>query len=36
LELLGRQFLVFRNNVTDRVNVVYKMADENTYGLIET
>lgn len=36
LELLGRQFLVFRNNLTDRVNVVYKMKAENTYGLIET
>ena len=36
LELLGKQFLVFRNNLTDRVNVVYKMAEENTYGLIET
>lgn len=36
LELLGKQFLVFRNNITDRVNVVYKMKSENTYGLIET
>ena len=36
LELLGKQFLVFRNMLTDRVNVVYKTKGENTYGLIET
>ncbi|MCL1925361.1 MAG: ribosome-associated translation inhibitor RaiA [Defluviitaleaceae bacterium] len=36
LELLGKQFLVFRNILTDRVNVVYKTSNENTYGLIET
>ena len=36
LELLGKQFLVFRSVLTDRVNVVYKTKNENNYGLIET
>ncbi|MCL2420953.1 MAG: ribosome-associated translation inhibitor RaiA [Defluviitaleaceae bacterium] len=34
MELLGHSFFVFRNGVTDEVNVVYKRADEE-YGLIE-
>jgi putative sigma-54 modulation protein len=35
LNLLGEQFLVFRNGETGQVNVVYKRDDGN-YGLIET
>lgn len=35
LNLLGNQFLVFRNGETGQVNVVYKRDDGN-YGLIET
>ena len=34
MELLGHDFLVFRNAETDEVNVVYKRKG-NTYGLIE-
>ena len=34
MELLGRNFYVFRNAETDEVNVVYKRKG-NTYGLIE-
>ena len=34
MELLGHAFYVFRNAVTDDVNVVYKRKDGN-YGLIE-
>ncbi|WP_427338090.1 ribosome hibernation-promoting factor, HPF/YfiA family [Caloranaerobacter sp. DY30410] len=34
MELLGHNFFVFRNAVTDDVNVVYKRKDGN-YGLIE-
>ncbi|MCR5609881.1 MAG: ribosome-associated translation inhibitor RaiA [Lachnospiraceae bacterium] len=34
MELLGHNFYVFRNSVTDEVNVVYKRKG-NTYGLIE-
>lgn len=34
MELLGHNFYVFRNAVTDEVNVVYKRKG-NTYGLIE-
>ncbi len=35
MNLLGNQFLVFRNGETGQVNVVYKRDDGN-YGLIET
>ena len=34
MELLGHSFFVFRNAITDEVNVVYKRK-ANTYGLIE-
>lgn len=34
MELLGHNFFVYRNAVTDEVNVVYKRKG-NTYGLIE-
>ena len=34
MELLGHNFFVFRNAITDEVNVVYKRKG-NTYGLIE-
>ena len=34
MELLGHSFYVFRNAITDEVNVVYKRKG-NTYGLIE-
>jgi len=34
MELLGHSFFVFRNDITDEVNVVYKRDDEE-YGLIE-
>lgn len=34
MELLGHSFFVFRNAITDEVNVVYKRKG-NTYGLIE-
>ena len=34
MELIGHNFLVFRNSETDEVNVVYKRKG-NTYGLIE-
>ena len=34
MELIGHNFFVFRNSVTDEVNVVYKRKG-NTYGLIE-
>lgn len=34
MELLGHSFFVFRNAITDEVNVVYKRKDEE-YGLIE-
>ena len=34
MELLGHNFYVFRNAVTEEVNVVYKRKG-NTYGLIE-
>ena len=34
MELLGHDFFVFRNSVTDEVNVVYKRKGE-TYGHIE-
>ncbi|KGG81214.1 hypothetical protein Y919_01520 [Caloranaerobacter azorensis H53214] len=34
MELLGHNFFVFRNAITDDVNVVYKRKDGN-YGLIE-
>ena len=34
MEMLGHDFFVFRNGVTDEVNVVYRRND-NAYGLIE-
>ena len=34
MEMLGHNFFVFRNSVSDEVNVVYKRWN-NTYGLIE-
>lgn len=34
MELLGHNFFVFRNAITNEVNVVYKRK-ANTYGLIE-
>lgn len=34
MDLLGHDFYVFRNSITDEVNVVYKRKG-NTYGLIE-
>ena len=34
MDLLGHSFYVFRNAVTDEVNVVYKRKG-NTFGLIE-
>ena len=34
LETLPDEFLVFRNAITERVNVMYKRKDKN-YGLIE-
>jgi putative sigma-54 modulation protein len=34
LNLLGNEFLVFRNSTSGMVNVVYKREDGN-YGLIE-
>ena len=34
MELLGHDFYVFFNSVTEEVNVVYKRKG-NTYGLIE-
>jgi len=34
MELLGHTFFVFRNGVTDEINVVYKRSD-GEYGLIE-
>ena len=34
MELLGHSFFVFRNDITDEVNVVYKRNDDE-YGLIE-
>ena len=34
LDLLGQEFLVFRNSETDQINVVYKRKDGN-YGWIE-
>ncbi|MFV0502647.1 MAG: ribosome hibernation-promoting factor, HPF/YfiA family [Lachnospirales bacterium] len=34
MDLLGHSFYVFRNAITDEVNVVYKRKDNN-YGLIE-
>lgn len=35
LNLLGEQFLVFRNDQSGQVNVIYR-RDEGDYGLIET
>lgn len=35
MELLGHDFFVFRNAISDEVNVVYKRKKANTYGLIE-
>ena len=34
MELLGHSFFVFRNDITDETNVVYK-RNEGEYGLIE-
>jgi len=34
MELLGHSFFVFRNDISDEVNVVYK-RDDGEYGLIE-
>ena len=34
MELLGHDFYVFRNAISDEVNVVYKRKD-HTFGLIE-
>lgn len=35
MELLGHDFFVFRNIVTQEINVVYKRKEAGTYGLIE-
>ena len=35
MELLGHEFYMFRNSVTDEINVIYKRTEENSYGLIE-
>jgi putative sigma-54 modulation protein len=34
LELFKREFLIFRDANTDKINVIYKREDGN-YGLIE-
>jgi len=34
MELLGHSFFVFRNSVTDEINVIYKRK-QGTYGLID-
>ncbi len=34
MDLLGYEFLVFRNSNNERINVIYKRKDDN-YGLIE-
>ena len=36
MELLEHNFFVFRDGETGQVCVVYKRADEGTYGLLET
>ncbi|MBI3600776.1 MAG: ribosome-associated translation inhibitor RaiA [Nitrospinae bacterium] len=34
MDLLGYEFLIFRNSMNDKINVIYKRKDGN-YGLIE-
>ena len=34
MELLGHSFFIFKNVDTDKINVVYKRADDG-YGIIE-